>query len=310
MTPFLLPTDQPDVFELHVDNSAKELFETCSRASEYYTTQRRQLAGERAALFFGGVIHKALVPRKLQLPEWQKEQERIIIEEFTAHPPGPDEWRTVDRAIDVIHQYNKAYPLDAEPFKLLPGCCEMPFKLLLGEAELDSMITDHRGTYYVKKVIIYWTGRIDAIIDYGSILIQDHKTTSILGPTFYDDFQLASQMIGYTWAGRKLGHSIQGLLLDVFALRKPTRTGKSTEFQRQRYFYSDEHIDEWEKDTFTIITDFLEHLCRGYFPKMTKWCHGKYGTCQYWSVCTSLPSQRADVLASPQYTDVEWSPLL
>ena len=50
------------------------------------------------------------------------------------------------------------------------------------------------------------------------------------------------------------------------ALRNPSRNGTPTELQRQRYFYTEELLEEWEKDTFTLITDFLEHLCRGYFP--------------------------------------------
>lgn len=308
-TPFLHPTDEPDVYDLHVDNSAKELFETCARAAEYYTVQRRESGADRPALNFGNIIHKALVPRKLGFPDWAKEQERIIIDNYMELPTAPEEWRTCERAIDTIHQYNKAYPIETEPFKIISGSVEMGFKLPLGIAELDSTVIINNEPIYIKRLNIFWTGRIDGIVEYGSTMVLDHKTTSVLGPTFYDDFVLSSQMHGYTWAARKLGYDVRGLLLDVLALRKPSKSGTPTEFQRQRYFYFDEHLAEWEKDTFTLITDFLEHLCRNYFPKSPKWCHGKYGKCQYWHVCTSLPDQRQGVLNSDLYHSVTWDPL-
>lgn len=310
-TPTLIPLDTKlGLYELHVDNSAKELFETCSRAAEYYTVKRRESAGERAALFYGGVVHQALVPRKLNQPNWEQLQEQLVIKAFSDHPPALDEWRTAERCLDTLRFYNKTYPLDAEPFKLVPDTVELGFKLPIGVAELDSDVTTHAGTFHVNKVVLMWTGRLDAIVSYdGQLLIMDHKTTSILGPTFYDDFVIGSQMLGYTWAARKLGFDVKGLLLDVIGARKPTKSGVGNELQRQRYFYSQEHIDEWEHDTFTAITDFLEHLCRGYFKKSTKWCFGRYGRCQYWDVCTQIPTQREAMLQSDMYKNVTWSPL-
>lgn len=309
-TPFLIPTQEPDIYELEVDNTSKELFETCARAAEYYSVVRRTLRADRPSLNFGSVIHKALVPRKLNEENWQEKQEKVIIDYYKTYTPPIDEWRTADRALDAIKHYNKAYPLDKEPFKVIEGTVELPFKIKLGEADLNASVTTHAGTFFVKKVIIYWTGKIDGIVDYsGSILILDHKTTSILSANFYDDFVLSSQMHGYTWAGRHLGYNVTGLLLDVLALRKPSRTGTPTEFQRQRYFYTEELLQEWERDTFTLITDFLEHLCRAYFPKSPKWCFGKYGRCQYWDVCSQIPAQREAMLLSDLYQPVTWSPL-
>ncbi len=307
--PFLIPTQEPDVYEMEVDNSSKELFETCARAAEYYTVERRQSHGEKPSLKFGDCIHKALVPRKLNEENWQEKQEKVIIDYYKEYTPPLEEWRTADRALDAIRKYNEAYPIDAEPFNIIPNTIELPFRIKLGEADIDSIVNTHAGTFFVKKVVIYWTGKIDGIVDYGVNLIEDHKTTSIIGAPFYDDFVLSSQMHGYTWAGRKLGYPVEGLLLDVLALRKPSRTGTPTEFQRQRYFYTEQHLAEWEKDTFTLITDFLEHLCRAYFPKSPKWCFGKYGRCQYWDVCTQVPEQRNAMLHSDLYQPVTWSPL-
>jgi hypothetical protein len=308
-TPFLIPLGNDD-YELHVDNTSKELFETCARAAQYYSVLRREGATERAALFRGSVVHEALgIRKRATTPDFEKEQIAHILVRYLDRDFGPDEWRTAEHAVDTIMLYNKQWPIASEPYKLLEGTTELPFKILLGKAELNATVTTYTGTFFVRYVYVYWTGIIDAIIDYGQILVMDHKTTSVLGPSFFDDFVLSSQMNGYVWSAKKLGYPAEGLLLDAIAGRKPTKTGVAHEYQRDRKFYEQAHLDEWERDTFTLITDFLEHLCRGYFPKSPKWCFGKYGRCQYWDVCTQLPDRRNDLLQSDLYKPVTWSPI-
>lgn len=312
-TPFLIHTGGDD-YEYQVDNSAKELFETCARAAQYNSVFKRESVAERSAQFRGSIVHSALAIRKrAKNPSFEPDQIKLILDAYADKDFGPDEWRTAEHCVNSIMLYNKQWPIASEPFTVLTDkdqpAVELPFKLLLGRAELNSEVTTHAGTFYVKNVDVYWTGRIDAIIDYGGHLVMEHKTTSVLGPTFWDDFQLGSQPNSYVWAARKLGFPVVGAYIDAIAGRKPTRTGVAHEYQRQRFFYDQAHIDEWERDTFTLITDFLEHLCRGYFPKSPKWCMSKYGKCQYWDVCTQLPDRRMELLQSDLYKPVTWSPL-
>lgn len=308
-TPFLVPLGEND-YEMCVDNTSKELFETCARAAQYYSVFRRESIAERAALFRGSVIHEALGIRKRATnPDFEQQQIAHIIVRYLDRDFGPDEWRTADHAVDTIQLYNKEWPVASEPFKLVPNTTELPFKILLGKAELNATVTTFAGTFFVKDVYIYWTGIIDAIIDYSGIFVMDHKTTSVLGPSFIDDFVLSSQMNGYVWSARKLGYPAVGLFLDAIAGRKPTKTGVAHEYLRHRFLYEEDHLAEWEKDTFTLIVDFLEHLCRNYFPKSPKWCFGKFGRCQYWDICTQLPDKREGMIQSNLYRNVTWSPI-
>src|SRR5713101_7616079 len=113
LTSFLIPTNTPDVYELHVDNSSKELFETCARAAEYYSVFRREGTADRPAQFFGGAIHEALAVRKILEghPSFEQTQIDTLIELFKDRELGPDEWRTCDRAIDCIKAYNAQWPI-------------------------------------------------------------------------------------------------------------------------------------------------------------------------------------------------------
>jgi len=162
-------------------------------------------------------------------------------------------------------------------------------------------------------VKVYWTGRIDAIVRHlNTVKVCDHKTTSMVGPSFYDDFNLSSQTIGYTWAAGHLFPELHvaGLYVNIIIGRKPSKAGTPHAYERQTYIYSVGHLTEWHRNTQVLVSDFISHLLRGYFPMQTKWCQSKYGPCQYYPTCTALPGPSRDiVLDSTLYQDVTWSPL-
>jgi hypothetical protein len=310
-------TSDPNIFDFRIDNSGVQDFTTCARAAEFSTVKKRETAGEKSALFYGTTAHSALeVRKKAQLSgdlnsDWPEQQLSLIETTYLSNPQPLDEWRSPDLLIQLIQKYNKQYPIHDEPFSIIPGSIELPFAIPLGTAEIGCDLPTRVGPRFVEKLNIIWTGRIDAIVNFdNSIFIMDHKTSSIGGPSYFEDFRLTSQMHGYVWAAWQLGHPACGLLLDSLISRKPSATGKGFELRRERYWYDDEAIEEWKQDTFTHITDFLEHAMRNYFPKATKWCHGKYGECPYWHVCTTPKSDREALLFNDGlFKDVTWSPL-
>jgi hypothetical protein len=305
--PTLYPVpNEPGNFILKISNSSLELLTTCPRAGSHYLIQRRRLVSTSAALLYGGAVHAGLVPRKLRVPNWEAEQAKAVEQSYDGKAFPPDDWRTPDRCIAMLQGYNRAYPIDGEPFTVLPESVESKFEVRIGTVDFCDVLETADGPLHVNRLDIHYTGRIDAIVSWdGTNFIMDHKTTSVLGPTFWDDFQLSAQMIGYVWAARQLGYDVKGLLLDVIAGRKPTRTGTSAEYLRQRYWYPEEHVEEWLKDVFTQIQDWLEKWSNRYFPKCTKWCIGKYGRCQYFDVCTQKTTdERTAMLSSEAYEDV------
>lgn len=312
----LEPTSEEGVFIFKFDNSSMENFITCARKAQYHSAWGRRPVVFDAATFFGGVAHEALEIRKNHMlapnPTWQQDQAKLIIRRFDSNPPPIDEWRTPDNLLSLITEYNKTYPVETEPFKIIPGTIEMPFSVYIGKAEVNAEVEIRPGQIvYIKYLLLYWTGRIDAIIELdGALFVDDHKTASVMGPTFFEDFNLSAQMHGYTWAARELGYPVQGLYLDVLGNRKPSKTGKAIELIRQRYYYRDSLIEEWKMDTFTSLTDFIEHMIRNYFPKGQKWCHGRFGKCEFWDVCNADPDQRVGMLFnSGSFEENTWSPL-
>jgi hypothetical protein len=312
--PLLERDGEGDDYILRIDNSTLETFQACSRASEFQCIERRQKQPS-AALAFGGAIHEGLevlyrdgfvnLPRAIVA--CQTALDRVKFRD-------PDEWRTPACAEETLRRYVDTYQSHDPICPIVSDgqlFIEQPFSLTIGEVTLNAHIA--KLDLFVRKLTILWSGRIDIAAHYGdaNAYVVDHKTTSMGGVTFFGDFMLSQQMVGYNWALRKMlpQHNIVGTVVNAIIQRKPSKTGKSLEFSRQVYFHADWHVDEWKRDVLSEIERFLSCLVDGYFPKATKWCFGKYGQCPYHDVCTLPPHQREIMLNSSEYVNVTWSPL-
>lgn len=238
---------------------------------------------------------------------------------FQAWQPPEGDHRNYGTLISLIDLYLETYPIEEFTVLTLPSgkpAVELPFAVPLGELDVHDilMVRQADGSVselFIEKLPIIWTGRIDLIyISQGRIYIMDHKTTSMLGPAYFKEFELSHQVYGYDWAaGQLLQKSIYGFAINAMAVRKPTRTGKGLELVRNTISLEQHLREEWVDDTLHLCSDFIEHARRGYFPKATKWCVGKYGECPYRPVCSLRPDQREMLLSSGLYKNVEWSPL-
>lgn len=329
---------EPNNYVLEIDNSSLELFSVCHKAAFHYLILAREASSPASALSFGTAIHKALDIRMRYGLTAATEQMMFqeVVNHYAKHPIPHDEWRNVDRAINELKRYNKKFK-EPEAFEVCVDendepMVEMPFNFPFMTVEMNKQVpfapnqivdlSDASGLTvdynlgipptYINRIYVIWTGRIDAIVRLDKhIWILDHKTNSRGGVQFYDDFIIANQMRGYTWAAHQLtGLPIAGLLLNSLTIRPPTEKSATSDFQRRQYFYRQDQIDEWVKDTQNLILNFLHALGQGQFPQETKWCHGKYGRCQYLPVCTIPADQRNELLSSHAYRDVTWSPLL
>lgn len=303
-----------------IDNSTFEVFTTCPRAAFYHILKKRKGAGHKAALNFGGAVHAGLEVRykseegaMLVLPTTYSKQCESLMEYVEKNPIGDDEFRTPTFAATVLQQYNQNYT--SEPFSILRDgegkpMVELAFAVPIGE---------------VNGIPCIWSGKVDVAISWeGRYWVLDHKTTSILGGTYFNQFYNSNQMIGYCWSLQHLlNQPIAGALINVLAIRRPTKTGKSIEFVRQRFEYPTSRIEEWQDNTLQIIENFF-HMCDKMeqlgeditmnraeiaFPQHTQWCIGKFGQCGYFDVCTVPSPQREMMLQSGLYADITWSPL-
>lgn len=321
----LLTHDSANDYVLRIDNTTLEIFQGCPRAAQFYCVNRRQ-ALPTAALQFGGAVHvglETLYRDGFHAITFAIEAALANLDEIKFR--DPDEWRTPMVLQDTLEKYVAKYSINdpCKPIKVegVPFI-ERPFALVLGEIEVNLTLpyTEDQLTQngndepiYINKLTILWTGRIDIAANYGDahVYVVDHKTSSIGGPQFFADFMLSQQMVGYNWALRHMlpNHKILGTVVNAIIQRRPTKTGRALEFERQVYFHTAEHVAEWEQDVMAQVATFVNSLVEGFFPKQTKQCFGKYGKCPYHDVCTLPSNQRHFILDSVEYSNVTWSPL-
>lgn len=288
------------------------------------------------------------------LEKFQIESQTSVIHSFFSdNPAPPDEFRTAQSACEVLKHYRQRcnpglYP-DYE-WEIMADAkgpiIERAFELPLGTIEIEDYInadfltTDERaeiqlhqlgeyhrvlGKVYCIRIHIAWSGRIDLITRHaGHVRITDHKTSSIDRDDFMQQFHLASQTIGYTWAAQQLWPDldISGFCLNCLNFRKPAKShvGELTSrgpkggeaplnFFRAYFDYSPLRVSEWYSRTMTTIEDFLHSFVRDYFPLNDHACFDKFGRCPYHDICLEdSPEVASALLSTDAFKQVTWNP--
>jgi hypothetical protein len=288
---------------------------SCARAGQYYILERRKFNKGTAALNMGTIFHTTMEIRaRVPNLDQQKQLQQSAIEQFfQLNPVEEYEWRTSDRALELVEKYAKKYKTDlVHTIKDVSGdpVTEIKFTLPLGTIDIGDTVNIGRDErVFIDTLYVQWTGRIDDLVALdGQHWVRDFKTSSMFGPTYFHQFSLSQQTIGYTWAARKLvpDYDVAGAIVDLAVLRKPTPTGRPFDFDRQKFIYSHEQTEEWHHNTLEGIATFVSHLKSSIFPMTgtTSGCIFKYGKCPYFDVCTLPQRQRHEMLNSSQYSDV------
>lgn len=286
----------------------------------------------------------------------------LLTEFFDAHPCPIDDFRNLNWAMEVVKQYCNRYP--QEDFRLLtydqPQTCshclgqdistiipvrpclwckgtgklstmvELPFALHLFDWEgiLDDG-SNAGDSKYKTKVPVYYSGRIDLPNhrEGDHLWVDDHKTTSVLGPQFFDKMKMSGQQKGYAWSFEQLtGQKVTGYCVNAIRTKEPpiyvtsdevSKYGKKSSpkqwweesLQRERFYIKPGELDEWRNNAINLVEEFFWRYQRGYFPMYTPNACCLYGRCQYFDVCSMQSSDRGTMLASGLFQDNTWNPL-
>jgi hypothetical protein len=340
----LTPLSNPGEFLLVIDNSSIETFTTCPTYAMYHLVYAREAHARNAALTFGGAVHvgmeciEKLEGRPLPHLSTNRSTDRMwdethtaqsVLKYFTENPTPPDEYRTPTCALEVLAHYRVRKTFPDYQWRVLSDnqglLVERPFELPLGVLEVNEEIQlpNWPNPQLVRRIHVAWSGRIDLVVESNMRnRICDHKTTSIAGDQFVQDFQLSNATIGYLWAAQQLWPDldISGFVLNAIHLKRhkpgtpltvkgPRGGDPPLNFFRAYFDYTPERVKQWEENALVLVEDFVHCMVRNFYPLHTKWCMSKYGKCQYWDVCTIDDSRvRLKMLQSDAFKDVTWNP--
>lgn len=309
---------------LFIDNSSQERIQTCKRSAGYYLAHKREMNKSRPALRFGQIIHKILEYRYLNHGTYcdadcVKGMVNVADAEFAMWQGEPDDYRNYACAVSVIKKYTEQYAIeDFDIIKLSDGklFVERMFAAPLGKIKVGRQlwVRNPDNTIeqrHVDEIVVVQKGKIDLVFRReGRIYGMDHKTTAIMGPSYFAEFELASQFHGYSWAIQQItGELPAGFVINGLGIRKPTKSGQALEFVRQTIPIYPALVSEWQLDTMQLIAEFINGCATNALPKETKWCVGKYGPCEFKPVCGLEPHLRMMSLYSNEYSQVTWDPL-
>ena len=319
---------------LFIDNSSLSTLTTCPRKGAYSFLARRQEVKNRMALFFGGAIHKALEVRDLeqQVLCTAAIEEKMIdsLVEYYTDCDDTDDYRNLTYAIRTIERYNKTFAADPQVAITLPSgevAVELPFSIPLGEIVVDSLMwvsdpdidSGIPQFRHVDTIQIIFTGKIDRVCAHqGNTYLLDHKTTSMGGPTFFDEFYTSHQFRGYKFATEKLlGIPVRGVIINALMCRPPLKSGDvNYTFDRHTIHIDDDMVADWQDSFLQAVETFISYhinqdpaLPERAYPMHTNTCVGKYGKCEFFGVCQLTPKHRPMLLHSGLYETNTWNPL-
>lgn len=273
---------------IKIDNFALTMHQTCPakfdlRMNEGWTSRRRS-----GALGFGSAIHEGIAV-------WHKTRDiaQALLAIDTKWPDAMpvDDWRTKEKCLTTMIEYSKHYPSETWKVIGMPDnpVIEVPFTLDFGMyLPCEDHASEDGGPESPTCCIcdkpreaLEYGGIYDMLIDFdGQIFVVDHKTTSMMGSGYFNQFKPNNQMTGYIWAASQLsGRPVKGAMINAIGMYK---VGK-TKFERQITSRSDEEIAEWKMNVYTECCNIQSHKLNGIWPMRTGACT-LYGLCEYHSV--------------------------
>lgn len=313
---------------LRIDWSGYSQIEACFRRAGHLLAWRRERDYDDEAQSFGKAIHAALDWRQRHFgsgpygPRCQREMEDVLKRHFDDVTLPEGEYRTLGRAKDVIGHYNATWP--SEDFEIVAS--ERAAERELGTAWFttdDGQLGGERGA-----VKVIWQGKTDGIWRdrEGRNHGKDTKTSS--RDEFADvegrgvskgeaKYKMSGQFKGYCWlfSGDEFGQ-VRDFILDQVIVRKPImrRTAASApenECKRHPFRFTDQQIDEWQRDTLAVISAWLTASARKDLPPPMMTTNCAWPTvCQFLACCENAnEDDRIRWLLSGNYRDRTWDPM-
>lgn len=275
---------------MKIDNFALTMHQTCPSKYDLRIRQGWTSRGKSAALGFGGSLHSGMAT-------WYKTHDlgqALLAIGNSWHDDQPvDDFRTKEKCITTMIEYSKKYP--SESFTVV-GAPENPMIEVPFTIELDGLCIPFCNSCgcmqpgftetYCQKCgdplePIEYGGIFDGLIEFSNqVYILEHKSTSVLGSTYFNQFKPNNQVCGYIWgAGKLSGKKVNGALINAIGIYK----AGATKFERDITSRSDTAIAEWKKSVQMTCAEIRFHERHGFWPLRTMACT-LYGRCEFHDV--------------------------
>lgn len=290
------------MFPHTVDSTIISAFTACPQKAFRTYVQHWKPVTESVHLVAGGAFAKGLeIARKAFHAESLSAEDAIakgtiaLLEHYGEFECPADSKKNPDRMVGALLYYFEQYPLEFDQAK--------PHLFDSGELGIEfSFSIPLPINHPVTGQPILYTGRCDEIVDYnGAVYTLDDKTTSSLGASWANSWEMRGQFSGYNFAARAHGLPVAGTLVrGVSILAKSYQTMETITYR------SDYELDLWYKQLIRTIERMIKCWEDGFWDFAFGDACGSYGGCNMVPVCKA--SDPIPVLVT-QFRQSVWDPL-
>lgn len=282
--------DRPLTFPSVIDASMRAEFVSCPHSFFRRYIQSLQMPGRSVHLHFGGAFAAGIAAfREAFWLDHLTQDEALMagmnaISKFWGHETFDHPSKTYERCIGALEAYVNQYPPATD--HLIPlvenGKIHTEFNFAI------PLKINHPET---GEPLLY-SGRFDmlGVLQGGTKVIEDDKTTSQLGPTWGQQWQLRAQFTGYAWGAEEYGHRIDGVVVRGISILK-TMYGHAEVIEQRPKWMIRKWQDQLNRDIHRMIQLWQSFNDCGQNPdewdrNLSDSC-SSFGGCQFLTLCTS-----------------------
>lgn len=298
-----MSSTKPD-FPEYIDSSMRGSLVSCQTQFKYSYVNNLASREESVHLVAGGAFAKGLeVARQKFYGEGLSAAASIEAAAYAAieaygdfNPPdfGSGANKTLLNVIKAIGFYFEQWPMQSDhiqPWKKSDGspCVEFSASLPL---EVLHPVTGNP---------IIYCGRLDMLGEYNKMCFAvDEKTTSQLGASWLNNWNLRSQQTGYVWMAREYGYPCTGAIIRGISFLK-NGFGHAEVIQLRPEW----QIQRWKKQLEKDVTRAIEAWKNDDWDLSLDSACTNYGGCQFQKLCLSNNPERW----YDEYVTRTWSPI-
>lgn len=290
-------------FPSAIDSTMLKTFRECPKKFEYEYLHHWKSRGSNIHLHAGKAFASALeeirrsyFENKMTPEESLQRGAGALIKAYGTFEEPHDTAKTLPRMLGALEFYFQTWPLDTDPLRpheWAPGKFGIEFSFA-SPLPFDNPETN--------EPVIY-TGRSDMLAEMdGALYIEDDKTTSQLGASWVNQWDMRSQFTGYSWAARNVaGIPVQGTFVRGISILK-TKYDKAQVITYRKPW----EVDRWLTQVLHDLDRMKQAWESGYFDWNLDEACNSYGGCLFRRVCTS---PTPDLWLEADYERRVWDPL-
>lgn len=286
-----------------IDNTSRDAFLSCPTKWQRQVIQKLAPIHTSKDLHFGGAFAMGLETIRRSFYEQNLPQGeslfRGVVEAtkfYGNYEPPENHAKNYETLIHGLYSYVERYPLATDyitPIALPSGKRAVEFTFAV---PIPEVIHPQTGNP------ILYGGRFDMIGKFqNTIFGLDDKTTGQLGPSWSKQWDLNSQITGYSWAAGMSGFPLAGMLVRGQSILK-----NSFGFAEVVEYRPQWQIDRWLDQLVTDVKRMIEVWKKGHYDMNLASSCNSYGGCKFMTLCKSREPEK---WLEGEYKNHFWNPL-